>query len=182
MAVFSFKIEQKFYYNECLAGYQLLRDMGHPYASVGTINNWIKDMDMQPGFQEQNFKLLALEAKKWKPQDCIGVLVSDEIHIKASFEVDPSTQSILGMPTIPVNSKPGKKVCPDPPATKAMVFTIVGMATRWKVIAAYHFTANSFCSTTVGYIIKGIIQKAKEDCGVTIVANSMDSAPANMAI
>ena len=166
----------------CLSGYQLLRDMGHPYASVGTINNWIKDMDMQPGFQEQNFKLLALEAKKWKPQDCIGVLVSDEIHIKASFEVDPSTQSILGMPTIPVNSKPGKKVCPDTPATKAMVFTIVGMATRWKVIAAYHFTANSFCSTTVGYIIKGIIQKAKEDCGVTIVANSMDSAPANMAI
>ena len=138
---------------------------------------------MQPGFQEQNFQLLAQEAKNWKPQDRFAVLVQDELSIQASIEVDFSSQSILGMPTIPISSKHKDKVNgADVPATKAMVFTIVGLATGWKVIVAYHFTGNSFCGTTVGYVMKGIIMKAKEDCGITIMASSMDMAAANVAI
>ena len=160
-----------------------MREMGHPYASESTINNWLKDSDMQPGFQEQNFQLLKAEAKGWKPQECLAVLVQDELSIQSSIEVDPSSQSILGMPTIPISAKHKDKVNgSDVPATKAMVFSIVGLSTRWKIIAAYHFTANSFCGTTVGYIMEAIIMKAKEDCGITIMASSMDMAAANVGI
>ena len=166
-----------------VSGYELLREMKFPFASISTLNRWVRDIDFVPGIQEQNFQLLAAQAKTWKPQQKTAIIVCDELGIKAQIQVDPSNQMILGLPTIPPSSsKKAKKVDENQPATKAMVFTIVGLSTRFKVVAAYHFTGNSFCATTVKYIFEAIIMKAKVDCDVTILGTSMDMGPGNMAV
>lgn len=55
----------------------------------------------------------------------------------------------------------------DTLATKAMVFILGGIKSRWKQTIAYHFTSSSYCAETLKKFIIEILQKC-HDCRLTV--------------
>lgn len=99
-------------------------------------------------------------------------LIFDEMSITPKKCYDSSTGSRIGAITFP--DEKGN-------ATPALVFMLVGIASRWKHVVGYHLTGNSFNSQTLKTIIFQIIHKV-EDIGFHVNFITSDMGPANTGL
>ena len=141
--------------------YEILRQIGYPFASSDAISKRL-DLDFRPGVLECNFKLLKAKANK-KPEEykeCC--LVMDELKIQPKFEYDYSTKSLSGYVTVPraANSKKVVQGDDDEVAQDGLVYMLVGLKERWKVVIGYDFTSGSFHGQVVAGRIRKIIEIA----------------------
>ena len=66
-------------------------------------------------------------------------------------------------------------------ATKALVFMLGGVASRWKQTVAYHYTSNSIDGAVIGEIAIDII-RAANDIGLKVSCITSDMASSNRAM
>jgi hypothetical protein len=76
--------------------------------------------------------------------------------ITPKLDFDPTTNLILGKPTLPSSTKQYEDI-----ATYALVYMIAGVTSRWKQVVGYHFTGKSFDPNSVKADIGSLISKAK---------------------
>jgi hypothetical protein len=78
--------------------------------------------------------------------------------ITPKLDFDPSTNSILGKPTLPSSTKQYEDI-----ATHGLVYSymLAGVTSRWKQVVGYHFTGKSFDANSVKADIDSLISKAE---------------------
>lgn len=104
------------------------------------------------------------------------MLAADEMAIVDGKQFDPSTQSEIGSITVPLF-----KSTNEPNATKALVFMIGGISTRWKQTVAYFLTGNSIHPEAFKNISFEIIQKC-ESIGLRVNSGTTDMGPCNQRL
>ena len=95
-------------------------------------------------------------------------MVSDELSLQPRREYDPTTQSIVGAPTLSISDKlkekkikQGKKLS-DVLATKGCNTMICGLVSRWKQLCGFHYTGDSFNAKEMADWHKEMIVEAKK--------------------
>lgn len=135
-------------------GYEQLIQQGHPLPSLRTLRRRLEDFKFEPGISKEMFEFLARKKPYFENEtDLECGLVFDEMAITPKKCYNSSTGSLIGNITFP-NEKGN--------ATHALVFMLVGIASRWKHIVGYHFTGNSFNSKSLKDIIFQIIEKTEK--------------------
>lgn len=132
-------------------GYQELLDQGIPLPSIRTLSRKLEDLKFLPGISNDMLEFLKYKKSSFNNGTDIECgIVFDEMAITPKQRYNPATGQLVGDITFP-----GKKGT----ATKALVFMLVGIGSRWKHIIAYHFTGNSFDSNILKDIVFQIIHE-----------------------
>lgn len=135
-------------------GYEQLIQQGYPLPSLRTLRRRLEDFKFEPGISKEMFKFLARKKPYFENEtDLECGLVFDEMAITPNKCYNSSTGSLIVNITF-LNEKGN--------ATHALVFMLVGIASRWKHVVGYHFTGNSFNSKSLKDIIFQIIVKTEK--------------------
>ena len=153
-------------------GYELLLHQGYPLPSLSTLKRHLSSFLFNPGILVEVFQLLKLKAEAMDPHDKLCVLTLDEVALKASTDYDIKNDELLGQVTLPKH---------EGDATKALVYMLGGVASRWKQTVAYHYTSNSIDGTVMGEIAIEVI-RAAEGIGLKVMCVTSDMASSNQAM
>lgn len=148
--------------------------MGFPLPSIRTLNFHLQNLSFQPGILTDVFRLLKMKLRpssEYFETDCI--LTLDEMELKKSIDFCVATNSFVGSATLP-NSE-------NLLASKALVFMLGGITTRWKQTVAYYFTAESTDGSVLANIVIEIVGYAT-DIGLNIVSVTSDMGACNQAM
>lgn len=115
--------------------------------------------------------MLKIKASTMEPNNRLCGLAMDEMALKPSFDYDIKSDSFLGNVTLPEHS--GR-------ATKALVFQICGIASRWKQTVAYFYTSGSVDGSVIGPIVKEIVTRSHQ-VGLEVVNVTADMGSSNLA-
>lgn len=152
-------------------GYEELIRKGMPFPSVRTLRRRLESFKFKPGISNEMLEFLKYKKSYFKLDiDLECGLIFDEMAITPKKCYDSSSGSVIGDITFP--NEEGN-------ATHALVFMLVGIASRWKHVVGYHFTGNSFNSKTLKDIVFQIISKT-EDIGFHINFITSDMGPGNV--
>ncbi|XP_055535083.1 uncharacterized protein LOC129724340 isoform X2 [Wyeomyia smithii] len=152
-------------------GYKYLRnEKKYPYPSVRTQQKHLENFHFDSGILDETFTLLSskVESMTEAERDC--GLVLDEMSIDQSLSFCSNNKKFFGGVTIPTQS--GK-------ATHGLVIMLVGIASRWKQIAAYHFTANAIPDGFLMNMVLDIIRMS-EKIGLKVHFVTSDCGPNNI--
>lgn len=154
-------------------GYEEVIHLGIPFPSLRTLRRKLECLKFEPGVLDDMMQFLSFKKSSFENDtDLECGLVFDEMAITPKRCYNPSTGSIVGDITFP--NKQGT-------ATHALVFMVVGIATRWKHVVGYHFTGNSFSSQILKEIIFQIILKI-EELGFRVNFITSDMGPGNLGL
>ena len=166
-------------------GYEVVSDLQMPLPSLRVVRERLKHIKFRPGLLTEVFAFLAGKTAHMTNFEVEAMLGIDEMSLKPAEEADPSTNSYIGKCTLP-RSKPKymkkeqallfnndpklmeeeqqklSNSALDTLATKAMVFILGGIKSRWKQTIAYHFTSSSYCAETLKKFIIEILQKCHD--------------------
>lgn len=135
-------------------GYEQLIQQGYLFPSLRTLRRRLEDFKFEPGISKEMFEFLARKKPYFENEtDLECGLVFDEMAITSKKCYNSSTGSLIG--NITFSNEKGN-------ATHALVFMLVGIASRWKHVVGYYFTGNSFNSKSLKDIIFQIIVKTEE--------------------
>ena len=118
----------------CGYGYQTMLQMGFPFPSKSTLIRRTQLISFTPGILYDIITMLKSKT------DCLNVfqrqagILFDEMAIAPGCSYDRKLDSFTGHVTLPRH---------EGTATKALVFLLVGVTSRFKQVVAYHFAANS---------------------------------------
>lgn len=157
-------------------GYKHLLKQGYPLPSVRTLTRSVQNFDFSPGLLVKIFELLKVKMANADDIDKECMLAADEMSISDGIQFDPSMASVIGTINIPLF-----KSTSTPNATKALVFMIGGIATRWKQVVSYYFTGNSINPAEFKHLMLMIVDKA-ESIGLKINSFTTDMGPCNQRL
>ncbi|XP_039314224.1 uncharacterized protein LOC120359693 [Solenopsis invicta] len=157
------------------SGYEeISRDL--PLPSLRTLRRRLENVKFTNGILEEIFDFLYIKVSAFQNNlDKHCMLVLDEMSITPSRSFDISTNSYVGSVELCKNSDTQKF------ASKALVFMLAGIASRWKQVVAYYFTDNSADGNNFNSIICDIIKKA-ENIGLQVQSVTSDMGSANMTM
>lgn len=115
-------------------GYDTVSESLVCLPSIRTLQRRIQHFKFQPGILHEIFDALKDKVSTMNPADRDCCLFFDEMSIKEATDFDTSTSSIIGNATLTGSSGS---------ASKALVFVLGGIRSRWKQIVAYHFTPST---------------------------------------
>lgn len=153
-------------------GYEELIRQKIPLPSLRTLRRKLEDCKFEPGISKPMFKFLEFKKSSMTETDIQCDLVLDEMAITAKICYDSSTETLIGNVTFP--HEKGN-------ATHALVFMLVGIASRWKHVVAYHFTGNRLNSNLLKETIFQIINET-EAIGFRVNFVTSDMGPGNVAL
>jgi len=154
-------------------GYEELTRQGIPLPSLRTLRRRLKHFKFEPGISDLMIKFLTYKKSHFENEtDFECGLIFDEMAITPNKCYNPSTESLIGHITF--SNEKGN-------ATHALVFMLVGIASRWKHVVGYHLTGNSFNSKTSKEIIFQIINKP-ENIGFRVNFITSDMDPGNTGL
>lgn len=107
-----------------------------------------------------------------EPHENHANLVLDKMAITPGLQFDHSTSIVIGRATM----SPSKDSTTNELATRALVFMLAGVSTRWKQVIAYEFTVISFSPNELYDIIENIITKC-HNIGILIRTVESDIGP-----
>lgn len=157
-------------------GYKHLLKEGYPLPSIRTLVRATENFDFSPGVLTQVFELLKVKMEHASDFDKECMLAADEMAISEGIQFDPSTQSEIGKINIPLF-----KSANTPNATKALVFMLGGISSRWKQTVGYYFTGNSINPEEFKHIMLMIIERA-EAIGLKVNSFTSDMGPCNQRL
>ena len=134
-------------------GYEELRRQNITLPRIRTLQMRLQGLQFSSGISDDIFEFLKMKVSQFEDErDKECSLVMDEMSITPRNVYDTSTHSFLGSVTLPDHVGT---------ATHALVFMLVGIASRWKQIIGYYFTGDGFKGDTLKPIILKIVQKAE---------------------
>lgn len=152
-------------------GYEALKDLGYPLPAIRTLHQRTEDIHFESGILFEVLEMLRIKVQSMKDCERVCGLTMDEMSLKPAFDYDLKSDSFLGDVTLPNHSGS---------ATKALVFQICGISTRWKQTIAYFYTSGSVDGTQIGPILKDIIVRC-HDVGLEIINVTADMGSSNLA-
>ena len=149
------------------AAYQFMISKGYPFVSIDTLQRHMAKINFNQGILEDIFTLLRFVIEDIPKKHRSFGLVMDEMAVQPKIDFNPSTQSLIGRPTVPIDPVTiERKKKKDPlfdekkvMATHAMNFLLCGLTKRFKQIIAWFLTSSSYDPKFVVNIIKQIIIK-----------------------
>lgn len=162
------------------SGYELLLRMGLPFPSVRSLQNRVEHITLKPGLFDSVFDLMASKVKEMNAQEKLCVLSFDEMSLQPKYEYDVQHGSFDGECTL-ARSQRKVQGSDNPLATKALVFNLGGLTTRWKKVVGFHFTANSFSWSCLKDLIVEIVSQCSR-IGLHVAAVVCDMGPCNQAM
>ena len=176
------------YYSMGSTSYNKLLAKGMPYPSLRTIRRHLARVDFNPGTLYHIMELIRNHKVKALPEKGrFGSMSSDELSLQDRREYDPTTQSIVGAPTMPLGDKlierkikQGENIA-DVLATKGNNAMICGIQSRWKQVCGFHFTGDSFNAQACAEWHKDMIIEAKKSM-LTIKSLCLDMGSDNIAM
>ena len=102
------------YYRIGTTAYEMFRKRGHPYPSLSTLKNHLRQVDCDPGILDDIFVFIKNQLDDLEPHEKWSIMNGDEMSIKSGIEYNTTTQEYVGTPTMSrATPKP-----PKPPKTK----------------------------------------------------------------
>ena len=148
------------------------------------MNKQLTSFKVEPGIQEDAFKLIEIKAKSMHAKQRFASLVMDEIAIKELIEYDPTNKCLSGFITTPQQSDhtvDDGTFTSNVVASHANVIMLRMINSEDKFIVAWDLTDNTFQAKSMAEKIKTIIRKAKEK-GITVVSHGQDMGSSNIAV
>ena len=171
------------------SGYTYLTDvMKYPFPKKRCVQRYLANISLEPGYlYEDMFKMLEPQVSKLPEQARFCALSCDEMSLNPRKEYDPTTQSIIGHPTLPASkalvarrAKVGISER-DVLATHALHFMLCGLSLRFKAPVMVHYTDDSIDPTMFAKCIK-MIGRRCFDIKLRIVSLGLDMSPTNQAL
>ncbi|KAH7978663.1 hypothetical protein HPB49_006327 [Dermacentor silvarum] len=128
---------------------QLFRAL-YACASVGGRHRQVRLWRVTPAF---------FQVGQMEPEERHATLMIDEIRLTPGLSYDASSGTVFGAPTMPLADGTLPDGCQ---ATHTVVFMLRGVRTRWKPVAAYHLTGNSFSAKAMKQVVVDIITECEK--------------------
>ncbi|XP_044751593.1 uncharacterized protein LOC123311606 isoform X2 [Coccinella septempunctata] len=142
--------------------------------SISTLNNFLKNINFEPGLNENIFLLLQNTIEKWNSQEKIIVLMWDEISLMPHFDFQESKGSISGFKDLG-NGKRSREI-----VDHAVVFMIGGFKKRFKLPLSFHFTSNGGVKMLeLKTLVANVLNRLLE-IGFKPISTICDQAPTNV--
>lgn len=153
-------------------GYSALLEQDYSLPSIRTLDRHTEKFLFKPGILHEVFGFLKIKTSAMKHHQRHSVMTLDEMTIKASRRYDVKNDEFVGDVTLP-----GHKGI----ATKALVWMLGGITTKWKQPIAYHYTPSSVNGEVFVPILNKLLHKAKEiNIFVSTVVSDMGSSNLRM--
>jgi hypothetical protein len=136
------------------SGYEQLLSMGLPFPCVCSLQRRVQHIMFTPGLISPVFKLLESKVQFMNDQERLCVLCFDEMSLDPKFEFQIETGSFIGHVTLPDTSNDSNH---SSLASKALVFNLAGLSSKWKQVVAYHFTGSSVSGNVLKSLVLDII-------------------------
>jgi hypothetical protein len=138
--------------------------------SVSTLYRFVNDTvgRMQPGFNENMFRVVGLRAKSLAHHDRQCALIFYEVSLKCQLVYDKNIDRIIGY------TDDGKL------ATHALVFMVRGLHDKWKQAAAFFFTHCTVSADLLSTLVPVCVEKLR-DVGLYVRCVVCDQGPTNIA-
>lgn len=177
------------------AAYEIVRNQFNknlPHSR--TLKKWMRNSDLngEPGIRDETLKRLKdfVDDANGKGEKVICCLMLDEMYIRKQLYYDQHSFEYIGYPTFPPISnscelnvssdRSDKKRDKNSLATRALVFLLSGINTKFHFPVAYHFV-NGLNSRNLSNLTKDVIMKVSEQ-GVIISNLTFDGANVNLAM
>ncbi|XP_025832034.1 uncharacterized protein LOC112904941 [Agrilus planipennis] len=137
--------------------YNFLRDEKNiTLPCVGSIRQWINNLEMMTGFNDRLFSIIRDKAKGMSPDECDAVLTWDEMSIKEHLEFNSKIDFIEGLEDLGELGRKNKN------GKYALVFMIRGLKFPWKLPIAYFISRQNITGSTLANLIKLSVKKCFE--------------------
>ena len=154
-----------------------------------TFQEHLTKIDCEPGECTDFINLTELKVPTMTEIEKNCVMNIDEMGIAPGVEYDSATQSYVGNITVPLSQKMQDERIKETgvynPAVElayhAISIVLVGLATNWRQLVAFHYTGKSFDPEFLAEWIKKVIIRVTS-IGLTIQAIIMDMSTANQNI
>ena len=154
-----------------------------------TFQEHLTRIDCEPGECTDFITLTELKVPTMTEIEKNCVMNIDEMGIAPGVEYDSATQSYVGNITVPLSQKMQDERIKENgvynPAVElayhAISIVLVGLATNWRQLVAFHYTGKSFDPEFLAEWIKKVIIRVNS-IGLTIQAIIMDMSTANQNI
>lgn len=137
--------EQRFaisFFYKSPAAYSFLRQKGIILPAPSTIRRWISINEFKTGLEDNVKEHLKMKCAAMTKQEKKCVLAFDEISIKQCLEYNKKLDLIEGFEDLGPLGRTAKE------ATHALVFSIRGLYSQWKIPVAYFLSRNSINQKT----------------------------------
>lgn len=158
------------------SGYKILLKEGYPLPSERTLYRSIENLDFSSGPLDVIFELLKHKVETFFECEKECMMTCDEMSIIEGRQYDPKNASEIGVIDIPLF-----KSTNTINASKALVFMIGGISSRWKQTIAYYLTGNSINPSSFYEIVISLIEKC-EAVGLKVNSFTSDMGPCNQRL
>ena len=171
------------------SGYVFLTDvMKYPFPKKRCLQRHLAHISLEPGqLYEDMFQMLEPQVEKLPKEARFCALNCDEMSLNPRREYDPTTQTLIGHPTLPATKALTKRRAKagtdqqDILATHALNFILCGITIRFKVPVMVHYTDDSVDASAFANCIKKICRRCN-DIKLRVVSLGLDMSPTNQAL
>ena len=131
----------------------------------------LNDIPLHVGENDNIFRCLRKAVAKMKAHQRLCYLTFDDVNIEPALAWDEKQDSIIGFHNTTGQSK-------GTFASKATVFMVRGMTTKWKQAIAYYFNDGSMSAADIAVTVKSLYRRLK-GCGLQMMATVCDQGGTN---